>query len=64
MKFLSYDELKPAKGIVYSRSALLLLEKAGKFPKRVPVSGGRVAWVESEIDEWQKQRIEARDAAA
>ena len=62
MRFIAYDGLKD-KGITYSRSQLLRLEKAGRFPRRVPVSEQRVAWVESEIDAWMKKRIEARNAA-
>jgi prophage regulatory protein len=36
--------------------------RAGKFPKPVPIGAPAVAWVESEIDAWIKQRIAARDA--
>jgi prophage regulatory protein len=36
------------------------LKRAGKFPRRVKLSAMRVAWIESEIDEWIAARIAAR----
>jgi prophage regulatory protein len=38
--------------------------KQGWFPKQVPLSEHRVAWVEEEIDQWQAARIAARDKGA
>ena len=64
LKFISFEELKTEKGIGYSRTQIWRLERDGKFPKRVPIGEARIAWVESEIDQWQKHQIEARDAAA
>ena len=67
MKLLSYDELKPEKGITYSKTQLWRLEKEARFPRRVSLTGnpnGRSAWLESEIDEWIKDRIAQRDAKA
>lgn len=40
------------------------LEKDGKFPKRVHLGtdrNSRVGWVETEIQEWLKKRIDERD---
>jgi prophage regulatory protein len=34
--------------------------KAGRFPRQVQLSPGRVAWVEDEIDAWLSDRIAAR----
>src|SRR6516162_8294392 len=59
---IPYDELKEAKGICYSKSRLARLEKANLFPKRV-VIGGKITYVETEIDEYVAQKIAARDAA-
>jgi prophage regulatory protein len=36
------------------------LEMENRFPKRVPVSDRRVAWVADEIDAWIAQKIAAR----
>jgi prophage regulatory protein len=58
---ITYDDL-PAKGIRFSKPHLWKLEKANKFPKRVPISDGRYAYVESEIDEYVDRMIAARDA--
>jgi len=34
-----------------------------KFPAPVPLGPRAVGWLESDISEWQRQRIAARDAA-
>jgi prophage regulatory protein len=34
-------------------------EKAGKFPKRYKIGLNRVAWVDSEIEEWILEKVEA-----
>jgi prophage regulatory protein len=31
----------------------------GDFPKPVSIGGGRVAWVESDVDQWISERISA-----
>ena len=66
MKLLAYKDLRPSKGIDYSKTQLWRLEKCGKFPRRVPLTGnpnGRHGWVESEIDAWIQARIAERDAS-
>lgn len=63
MKFLAYDDLRPAKGIGYSKVQLWRLEKRNEFPKRVPYGRGRHGWVEQEIDAWMTERIRQRDSA-
>ena len=64
MKLLPYDDLKPVKGIPYSKVQIWRLEKLKKFPRRVQVGPARVAWAEHEIDEWIASRLLARDSAA
>jgi prophage regulatory protein len=59
---IPYCDLK-AKGVPYSKPHLWRLEKAGKFPKRVPIGPSRYGYVESEIDDHVASLIEARDAA-
>ena len=63
MKLLSYDDLR-GKGIPYSKVQIWRLEKASKFPKRVPLGPARNAWVDSEIDQWIEQRMASRNDAA
>ena len=61
MKLLDYDGLK-AKGFAYSRTHILRLVKAGKFPKPVKLGdGARNAWVEKEIDQLIADRMAARE---
>lgn len=50
MRIITHRELKPKKGIDYSRVHLARLEKAGKFPKKVKYGPGRVGYIEEEID--------------
>jgi predicted DNA-binding transcriptional regulator AlpA len=64
MRLLSFDDLKPVKGISYSKTQLWRLEKRDAFPKRVPLAGGRTGrhgWVERELDDWILARIALRD---
>ena len=56
MRFLRFPQLKPEKGIPYTREHLLRLEKVGKFPRRVQISDRAVGWVEDEIDAWQAEK--------
>jgi prophage regulatory protein len=58
---IPYRDLK-AKGVPYSKPHLWRLEKAGRFPKRVPIGPSRYGYVESEIDAYIDALIAARDA--
>ena len=49
MKFLRHDDLK-SKGIGWSRTHIIRLERAGRFPKRVRIGANAFGYVESEID--------------
>lgn len=62
-KLIPFEALA-AKGIHIGRCQIWRLEKAGKFPKRVPISAARHAWVEHEIDALIAARIAARQPAA
>ena len=42
----------------YSAMHLSRLEKAGKFPKRIQVGANRVGWLESEVDDFIKEKAE------
>ena len=50
------DRTSLSRSTIYRRMAL------GSFPQTVPL-GGRVAWVESEIEEWVLDRIAAHRGA-
>jgi prophage regulatory protein len=45
-------------------SSIYELMAQGKFPKQVPISEHRRAWIDEEVDEWQAERIAKRDGAA
>ena len=63
MKLLTFPELKSTRGINYSRRHLRDLVKTGRFPKPVPVSEARIAWIEDEVDRWLAAKAAARDGA-
>jgi prophage regulatory protein len=58
--FLTREDLV-RRGITYTNTHLLRLERRDRFPKRVQLGPNRVAWVEREIEAWLQQRIADRD---
>ena len=60
MKLLDWGDLRE-KGISYSRQHLYKLIDDKKFPKPIKLGTWRVAFVEKEIDDWIKARIDERD---
>lgn len=42
-----------------SRSTIYLQISEGRFPKPISLGARAVGWLESEIDEWLKQRIDS-----
>ncbi len=47
--------------VLYSPQHIARLEKAGSFPKRVPLGPNRVGWVESEVQDWLEARLLLRE---
>lgn len=45
-----------------SSSTLYEMTAAGEFPAPIPIGRQAVAWLDSEVDAWIKQRIELRDS--
>jgi prophage regulatory protein len=62
MRLLAFADLKPVKGITYSKVQLWRKEKKNEFPKRVPLGERRHAWLEDEIDGWIADRARARQS--
>lgn len=60
IRMIDFKQLKPQKGIGYSRDHLRRMVKAGKFPMPIPLSESRIAWVEAEIDDWLTSRAAQR----
>lgn len=63
MRLLNITELRTAKGIDFSKPQLYRMIAEGRFPRQLPISEKRVAWLESEIDAWIRERADARMAA-
>jgi prophage regulatory protein len=59
MKILSWKQVHEL--VLYCRQHVYRLEKAKRFPRRVKLGPNRVGWRESEVHEWLRERIEARD---
>jgi prophage regulatory protein len=57
-RFLRENEVRHITGP--SRTQRSRLERAGKFPTRVPLSERAFGWVEAEIRSWIAARISAR----
>lgn len=47
-----------------SRSTIYLRASEGTFPKPVNLGGRAVGWIDSEIQQWLEQRIQASRKAA
>ena len=61
-RFLRRKEVEHVTGL--GRSTIYDKMAAGEFPKPIPISGGAVGWLETEIAAWQQARIAARSAKA
>lgn len=61
MRLILFNELKPKKSIPYCRDHVRRLSKVDRFPKPVPLSNRRIAFVEDEIDAWIAAKIASRD---
>ena len=61
-RFLRRPEVESLTGL--PRSTLYDLIAANQFPKPVPISTHTVAWIETEVADWQCQRIAERDGKA
>ena len=53
--FLRLPKVKQLTG--FGRSQLYHLIKQGKFPKQIHIGPKSVAWLDSEVSEWMKERI-------
>ena len=49
------------RGLKYSNTHLLYLEKIGAFPRRIRISPQRVCWAANEIDQYLQARIDQRN---
>ena len=61
MRFIRFSQLKE-KGITFTRQHIGRLQKAGKFPRSVPLGENTKPFIEEEIDEYLASRVAERDA--
>jgi len=61
-KFLRLPDVIERTG--YKRTTIYERIKAGNFPAPVHLGPRAVAWLESEVEAWMQERIDARDQAA
>ena len=65
MRFIRYEDLKPIKGIPFSRPHLLRLQEhpdvERRFPMSVDLGENTEAFVEAEIDEYVARRLARRE---
>ncbi|QEQ97323.1 helix-turn-helix transcriptional regulator [Neptunomonas concharum] len=61
IRLLRRPEVEQLVGL--SRSTIYNRLEKGTFPKPVPLGGRLVAWVESDIQAWIQERIEAAGRA-
>ncbi len=61
MKFIRRKDA--AKLVGYTATHVMRLARAGDFPKPIQLGPNSVAFLESEVIEWQEARIAERDAA-
>jgi len=53
--FIRLPKVKQRTG--FGRSQIYHLIKQGKFPKQIQIGPKSVAWLDSEVSEWMKERI-------
>jgi prophage regulatory protein len=59
-RVLRFPEVSEATGLKRTQIEVLVARK--EFPKPIRVSSRRIAWLESEVADWQAKRIAKRDA--
>jgi predicted DNA-binding transcriptional regulator AlpA len=64
LRVLTFEDLRPEKGISFSRYWLRQLIAQKKFPQPISLGGKRRAWLAHEVDQWIRERAAERDSAA
>ena len=59
MRIIRRHELTAKVG--YCLGHIYRLERAGEFPRRVQLGRRAVGWVEEEVENWLRERVDARD---
>jgi len=58
IRFVRLREVMARTGL--SRSTIYVWVAEGRFPKPVPLGARSVGWIESELEEWLRDRIAVR----
>ena len=58
-KFLMLPQVREI--VPYSASHIWRLERSGQFPQRVRLGGNRVAWLQSEVNNWVENKLASRN---
>lgn len=61
-RFILTKELRSI--VLYTRQHIRNLEAAGKFPRRIWISGNRVVWLEREVTDWLEAQRKREEVAA
>jgi prophage regulatory protein len=61
MRIIRLPEVERKTG--FKHTTLYMLMNEGRFPRSVPLGNKARGWLESEVDDWIRERIAARDGA-
>ncbi len=56
--FLNIEQVRQRTSL--SKQEIYRRVRRGEFPKQVPIGPARVAWVETEVDEWAQKLLESQ----
>lgn len=62
VRFLDWDDLY-TRGIKHSKTQINRMVRQGLFPRPVKLGHSTKVWVETEVEEYQANKIAERDAA-
>lgn len=58
-RFIRLDELMNKTGL--GRSTIYRMVDKGEFPKPINLTSNKVAWLQSEVNDWMKKKVEQRN---
>jgi prophage regulatory protein len=61
MRILRLPEVEHKVG--YRHTTIYALMAEGRFPRSIPLGSKARGWIESEVDDWIRERVAARDGA-
>jgi prophage regulatory protein len=61
MRIIRLPEVEHKVG--YRHTTIYALMAEGRFPRSIPLGSKARGWIESEVDDWIRERVAARDGA-